>query len=202
MLDLIALPGPWLYPALFALAVLDAFVFLVPSELLVLAAGSFAVAGQAHPLVVVASAALGAMVGDHLSYQIGRTGGVRLGRFLPPSLRSSALFVKAGDLLARRGGVVLLAARYVPGGRTAITFAAGANRYPWRRFFFFDLAAALLWATYYCVLGYVGAAAFGGNPWLGIAVGVGLAAVTAAGIGLVGRLRRRSVPVRSRRARP
>lgn len=190
VLDLIAASGPWLYLALFGLAVLDAFVFLVPSELLVLSAGSFAAAGQADPVLVIASAAVGAMVGDHVSYQIGRTGGARLGRFLPSSLRSSTVFVRAGELLAQRGGVVLLGARYVPGGRTAVTFAAGANGYPRRRFFLFDLAAAVLWATYYCVLGYVGAAAFGGNPWLGIAVGVGVAAVAAGGISLVGMMRR------------
>ncbi len=188
--DLAALTGPWLYPALFALAVLDAFVFLTPSEILVLSAGSFAAAGQAHPVLVVISGAAGAMVGDHVSYEIGRTGGARLGRFLPKSLRSSTLFVRAGEMLARRGGVVLLGARYIPGGRTAVTFAAGANGYPRRRFFLFDLAAAVLWATYYCVLGYVGAAAFGGNPWLGIAVGVGMAAVTAGGIQLISMLRR------------
>lgn len=193
MLDLLTLSGPWLYPALFVLAVLDAFVFLTPSELLVLTAGSFAAAGHAEPFTVVASAALGAMAGDHLSYAIGRTGGARLGRLLPRSLRSRTFFVRAGELLARRGGVVLLGARYVPGGRTAITFAAGANGYPLRRFFVFDLAAAVLWATYYCVLGYVGGAAFGGNPWLGIAVGVAVAALAAAGIQAVTRLRRRHV---------
>lgn len=191
MLDLIAASGPWLYLALFGLAVIDAFVFLAPSELLVLSAGSFAAAGQADPVLVVVSAAIGAMVGDHLSYEIGRTGGARLSRFVPASLRVSTVFVRAGELLARRGGVVLLGARYVPGGRTAVTFAAGANGYPRRRFFLFDLAAALLWATYYCVLGYIGAAAFGGNPWLGIAVGVGMAAVAAGGISLASRVRRR-----------
>lgn len=191
MLDLIAASGPWLYLALFGLAVIDAFVFLAPSELLVLSAGSFAAAGQADPVLVVISAAIGAMVGDHLSYEIGRTGGARLSRFVPSSLRVSTVFVRAGELLARRGGVVLLGARYVPGGRTAVTFAAGANGYPRRRFFLFDLAAALLWATYYCVLGYIGAAAFGGNPWLGIAVGVGMAAVAAGGISLASRVRRR-----------
>jgi hypothetical protein len=53
VLDLIADSGPWLYLALAGLAVLDAFVFLVPSELLVLSAGSFAAAGQADPVTVV-----------------------------------------------------------------------------------------------------------------------------------------------------
>jgi membrane-associated protein len=176
--DLLVLP--WLYPALFGMAVLDAFFFLAPSEILVLSAGAVAATHGANPFLVVLAAAAGAVAGDHLGYQLGRTGGPTLGRVIPTSRRTVQVSDWGRDALTRRGGVILLGARYIPGGRTAVTFSAGAIGYPRRRFLVFDVIASLVWASYYCLAGYLGGTAFGDNPWIGIAVGLGIAV----GVGL------------------
>ncbi len=180
------LATPWVYPSLFAMAVLDAFVFLAPSELLLLAAGTAASAQHLEPVLVVLAGAAGAVAGDHLCYQLGRTGGPRLSRVMPSGPRAVAVSSWGRDALLRRGGVILLGARYVPGGRTAVTFSAGATGYPRLRFLTFDVVAAVLWATYYFTAGYVGGA-LAGNAWIGLVVGVGIAVGVAVAIQL-GRL--------------
>jgi membrane protein DedA with SNARE-associated domain len=183
--DLAGLLGsPWLYPAIFAMAILDAFVFLAPSELLVLAAGTAAASGQVEPILVVLVAASGAVAGDHLCYQLGRTGGPRLGRLMPSGPRATAMSSWGRDAILRRGGVILLGARYIPGGRTAVTISAGAVAYPRLRFLAFDVLAASVWAVYYFTAGYVGGA-FADSPWVGLVIGIGLAVLVGVGIQVV-----------------
>ena len=61
----------WSYLVIFAIAVIDAFFPLVPSETLVVIGGSLAASGDlSFPLVVLAGAA-GAVLGDNISYWIG-----------------------------------------------------------------------------------------------------------------------------------
>jgi membrane-associated protein len=89
---------------------------------------------------------------------------------------------------------VIFVARYVPGGRTAVTLTAGAVHYPLSSFSLFDGIAATSWATYAALVGYVGGAAFEDEPLIGVLFGLGLAAcVTGAGA-LVRRARRRPAP--------
>jgi membrane-associated protein len=61
--------------------------------------------------------------------------------------------------------VIIIAARFIPGGRTATTFLAGALGMPWRRFVAIDTLAAVLWATYIALLGYFGGATFEEDLW-------------------------------------
>lgn len=77
--------------------------------------------------------------------------------------------------LDRRGGLLLVVARYVPGGRTAVTLTAGATGYGLRRFTPFAVLAAITWACYGTALGYLGGVAFEQRPLHGLAVGLGLA---------------------------
>jgi membrane-associated protein len=59
----------WIYAALFGFAALDGFFPAIPSETLVVTAGVFAATGK--PNLYGAIAALGAFVGDHVSYALG-----------------------------------------------------------------------------------------------------------------------------------
>ena len=72
------------------------------------------------------------------------------------------------ETLDERGAYIIIIARFIPGGRTAVTFSAGyVNTFPWRRFIVYDVAAGLLWATYAALLGYFGGKTFEDNPLLG-----------------------------------
>ncbi|QFG26736.1 DedA family protein [Actinomadura sp. WMMB 499] len=176
-----AVTSPWFYLVLFAVAAIDGFFPVVPSESTVITAGVYAASvGQPDLVPVVALAAAGAFIGDHVSYAVGRVSGGRLERRLRPGTRRHGAFARARRTLAERGGLILVVARYVPGGRTAVTMTMGAVGYPLRSFSMFAAIAAVSWASYGALLGYVGGVAFENDPIKGVAVGLGLAlAVTA-----------------------
>lgn len=186
--------SPWVYVALFAIAAIDGFFPAVPSESLVITAGVFAASsGEPNLLLVILAAAVGAFVGDHISYTIGRMGGSRVRAKMPPGSKSGALFDWAERTLAQRGGLILVVARYIPGGRTAVTLTAGSVRFPLRKFSFYDGIAALSWGIYSAFIGYLGGHAFEDNPIMGLAVGLGIALAITGIVELVRhRLRKRS----------
>ncbi|MFI6480241.1 DedA family protein [Nonomuraea sp. NPDC050663] len=169
ILDLLhqVMSSPWLYLAIFALAVLDGFFPIVPAETSVITAGVFAATGQTNLALVILVAGLGALAGDHISYLIGYKSGGRL--------RDKKAFVWARKALDERGGLVLVIARYIPGGRTATTITMGAVRYPLRSFTFFDLIAASSWAVYSGLIGFFGGMAFENDPIKGLLLGLGIA---------------------------
>ncbi|PGH44071.1 DedA protein [Micromonospora sp. WMMA1996] len=167
--------SPWVYLALFAIAVVDGFFPVVPSETAVITAGVFAATGQPDLPLVIGVAALGALVGDHVSYAIGRHGGARLLDRVPRVGRRRAAVDRARRGIAVRGGLILTVARYVPGGRTAVTLTMGATRFPRRRFLAFDALAAATWGTYSASVGYLGGLAFERDPIRGLLFGLGLA---------------------------
>jgi membrane protein DedA with SNARE-associated domain len=183
--------SPWIYPVLVLLAAVDGFLPLVPSETVVITAGVFAATGEPNVILVVAAAALGAYAGDHVSYFAGRfardrwrrrggAGRVRdaLSRAGRPGGRTSrrrATAEWARRMLARRGGLILVVARYIPGGRTAVTLTTGAVGYPLRLFTSFDAIGAVSWGIYCTMIGYLGGKAFEQDPLRGLLLGFGVA---------------------------
>ena len=55
----------------------------------------------------------------------------------------------------RRGGMTILIGRFIGLVRAIAPFIAGASRMPLRKFLPYDILGAGLWATTFCVLGYV-----------------------------------------------
>ncbi|MEU8296013.1 DedA family protein [Micromonospora sp. NPDC048909] len=193
LLDLLhqTMSSPWVYLALFSIAVLDGFFPVVPSETAVITAGVFAASGEPYLPAVIVVAAAGALVGDHVSYAIGRTGGTRLLGRLPAGGRRRAGVEWARRGIAQRGGLILTVARYVPGGRTAVTLTMGAVHYPRRRFLAFDALAAGSWGLYSALVGYLGGLAFEQDPVRGLLLGLGLALTVTLVVEGVRRLARR-----------
>jgi membrane protein DedA with SNARE-associated domain len=187
-----AMSSPWVLVALFSVAAVDAFFPIVPSESLVVTAGVFSAAdGEPNVALIIVAAALGAFVGDHVSYFLGRRAGRRLLRDAAGTKRGTA-FGWAGRTLADRGGTVLLVCRYIPGARTAVTLTAGAVRHPLRSFTPFDALAALSWGMYSALIGYIGGSAFEDDPLLGVGVGLGLAVSVATSVEVIRHVRRRA----------
>lgn len=170
-----AITSPWAYVALFSIAAIDAFFPAVPSESLVITAGVFAASGEPALAAVIAVSALGAFAGDHISYLIGRKAGRRVLGRIGRHRRGRTAVTWATEQLTARGGVILLVARYIPGGRTATTLTMGAVAYRLRLFSGFDALAALSWATYSALLGFLGGTAFEQDPAKGLLFGLGLA---------------------------
>lgn len=183
--------SPWIYLVLFALAAIDGFFPLVPSESSVITAGVFAATGEPSLPLVILAAALGAFAGDQASYGFGRLGGPRLyGRARAGSRRRAALD-GARIALAARGGLIIVVARYFPGARTAVTLTAGAVEYRWRRFAGFGAVGAITWGAYSALVGYLGGVAFESDPLKGLLLGLGLAGAVTLMAELGRRVRRR-----------
>lgn len=173
--------SPWIYVIIFSIAFLDGFFPVVPGETSVIIAGASAASGNPNIALVFAAAAVGAFGGDHVSYAIGRFGFARIARKLKPGTKKKKAFDWAHDSLIKRGGMVLVVARYIPGGRTAITITSGALRYPLRKFGLFDSIAAVSWAIYSGTIGYIAGWYFEDRPLAALALGF-IIAMTCAGI--------------------
>ncbi|MEV1331823.1 DedA family protein [Micromonospora costi] len=195
VLDLLreTVTSPWVYVVLFAATAIDGFFPAIPAEAAVITAAVLSADGG-HPNLagVIVAAALGALAGDHISYAIGRGGGSRRLARLPERSRRRAGSEWARRAVDRRGGLILTTARYVPGGRTAVTLTMGAIRYPRRSFLLFDAIATTTWGVYCGLLGYFGGLAFERDPIKGVVTGVGLAIAITILIEAVRVLRRRA----------
>jgi membrane-associated protein len=173
----------WSYLVIFAVSAIDAFFPLVPSESIVITAGTLASSGDLVLLGVIACASAGAIVGDNICYFIGSWAGERTVKRLFRSDRARHGFEWAERQLESRGFYIIIIARFIPGGRTAITFASGyTHGMTWRRFIVADVVAGLLWGTYAALLGYLGGKTFEDAPWKGLLLGFGIAVGVAFGI--------------------
>jgi membrane protein DedA with SNARE-associated domain len=166
----------WVYPLIVGVTALDAVFPLVPSEATVIAAAALAGAGDLVLSLVLVAGAGGAVIGDNLAYLVGRVGrGPVAGRLLR-SPRWGARLTRAEGLLRERSATIIVASRFLPGGRTATMLSAGLTGLPWRRFAALDLAAGLLWAGYASLIGLVGGKAFAHQPLQALLLAFGLAA--------------------------
>jgi membrane-associated protein len=187
--DLLSQP-PEAYLIVFAIALGDGVFPLFPSESIVIVAGLLSVVGDLSLGWVVVAGALGAFAGDNISYALGRfIGRPAQERFLNGE-RSQRGLAWARGQLAERGGLVIIVARYVPGGRTAATFTAGLTHYSYPRFAAFDTIAAVSWATYAALLGYFGGRFFEHHVWAALLLAFGIAAGVTLGVEGVRRWRK------------
>ncbi len=170
----------WSYLVIFGVSMLDAFFPVVPSETVVITGGVVASSGDLNLLLVIVCASTGAIVGDNISYWLGALLGERTVKKLFRSDKARHGFEWAERQLEKRGFYLIVIARFIPGGRTAVTFASGyTHGMTWRRFIVADVVAGVIWGTYAALLGYVGGKQFEEDPWKGLllafAVAVGIA---------------------------
>jgi membrane protein DedA with SNARE-associated domain len=190
LLDLVS-ASPWTYAVILGIAALDAVIPLVPSETTVISAGVLAGAGDLQLGLVIAAGALGAYAGDTSAYALGRRFGPRLERRVFRGEKGVRRQAWAEGALDRHGGSLIFGARFVPGGRTATTVTAGVLRMRLARFAAFAGGAAIAWAAYAALVGYLGGRAFEDNPLWGLALGFGVAGGTYVAVEVARRIRRR-----------
>ncbi|MEU6024786.1 DedA family protein [Micromonospora sp. NPDC047134] len=181
LLTQVASPG-WAYLVLFVLLVVDAFVPVVPTQLLMITGGALTVYGGLDLPTAIGIGALGVFTGDLACYLLGRS----TSRRQPPRPQTRGRTRRiAGRLAAglrRPGPTGLLLCRFVPGGRMTVCFAAGRGRYPLRLFLPYTALAATGWASYGGLVGHLGGAALTGSAWRMLLI----AAVAAGGFALTG----------------
>jgi membrane-associated protein len=169
--------APQAYLIVFAVAAGDAVLPVLPSETLVILGGVFAAHGRLDLTAVVIAGALGAMLGDNVSYWVGRGGGGPLRRRLERRPKFAERLEWARGLLRAGGGYIVPVSRFVPGGRTAVTFSAGALSFPWLRFVLLSAVGGVVWSLYASLVGYFGGRTFENSEWKALVLAFGIAVV-------------------------
>lgn len=181
----------WAYPIIFAVAFLDSFFPVVPSETVVITGGVLAGSGGLRLELVIVAAALGAWLGDNFAYLLGHLFGEPLERRMLRGERAQKTLRWVRRQLEERGGELIVIARFIPGGRTATTMTCGVVGYPWRRFVAFSAAGGVGWALYGGLIGYLGGRTFRDQPWKGLLIAFAIAGTVTLTIELVRHFRRR-----------
>ena len=180
-----ALGSPWLWVLVFAVSGLDALLPFMPSETTVVTVAVLLGPDPANLTLLAAVAAGGAWAGDCLGYAVGRAAGPRAIARMQRGPEGQRRYAWAQDQVRRNGGLLIIAARYLPGGRVASALANGSLGYPLRRFVPLDLAGAAIWAVYSVLIGLAGGAAFADEPVKGLllsfSLGLGLVVAIEAG---------------------
>jgi membrane-associated protein len=165
----------WFLLVIFGIALLDSVIPIVPSETTVILGGVAAGAGTQQLLLVILAGATGAFCGDNMAYVIGRRFAPWINRRAESREKTRKRLEWATDQIRKRGGLLLITARFVPGGRTALTITCGLTRQPHVWFAAWIAVAALIWATYAAVLGYVFGSTFQDNHTLAFILAFGAA---------------------------
>jgi membrane-associated protein len=182
----------WTYFILFGICLGDAVVPALPSEAAAIVCGLQAARGNLALEWVLVAAALGAFGGDNTSYALGRWLGRPIQKRFFAGEKARRRLDWAKGFLRERGSTILVTARFLPGGRTATTFTSGLVRLPWlRRFMPFVFVAAILWALYGVLLGYLGGRTFHDKPIYALLLAFGIAALLTLALELVRLLRSR-----------
>jgi membrane-associated protein len=124
----------------------------LPSTFFVLAAGAFARQGAFEGLTAAMLGFLGAVVGDSLSYGMGRVArGWVQRRFV-----ASAAWRQAQASFERRGGLAIYLTRFLITPLAVPTnLIAGSSGYSYWRFFLYGAVGELTWIGFYGGLGYL-----------------------------------------------
>lgn len=184
--------SPWFYLAIFSIAFLDSVIPIVPGETTVILGGIAAGQGELLIGLVIVCGAIGAFAGDTTSYFIGRKASGPLQRGILSSDKWQERLAGAARQLEKRGGPLLITARFIPGGRTAITLSSGITERPYPWFGKWIAVATIIWATYAAGLGYFAGNRFKDDHTTAFLVAFGTALAATALIELVRWLRDRS----------
>jgi membrane protein DedA with SNARE-associated domain len=140
------------YLAVAGLIFLEDFGVPVPGETVLIAAAIYAGAGRLNTVLVGVIALGAAIAGDNVGFAIGHFAGrtvvARYGRYV---MLTEARLAKAEEFFEKRGGPIIVVARFIEGLRQANGIVAGLSEMPWRRCMMFNaLGAGLrvgLWMT-------------------------------------------------------
>jgi membrane-associated protein len=160
------------------LVALDAVLPVAPSETVVVTGGVLAADGDLSLAVLVAAAAAGALAGHSILFLLGRSADPGVRRWVVRSERAGRRVDRAAAILRRRTWL-LIVSDCLPVGHTAAMFAAGALELPAARFYSFVVPGAIVWASFYALLGYAGGSAFE-SEWSAFAVSIGAALLLSA----------------------
>jgi membrane protein DedA with SNARE-associated domain len=144
------------YLAVAGLVMVENFGVPAPGETILVAAAVYAGTGRLSIVGVGLIAVLAAVVGNCIGYAIGYFGGhalvSRYGRYV---FLTGERLEKTERFFARRGGLVVVAGRFIEGLRQAAGIIAGTAEMPWKSFLGYTTLGAILWVGVWAPVGYL-----------------------------------------------
>jgi len=133
---------------------------LLPGNSLALLGAVYARLGTLNLGWVIFFASIGTVLGYHVDYLFGRLvltrassrwSASRIGR----RMRLAGLLRLARILITKHGGKAILISHLIGHLRSFVALSAGMSRMNYRRFLGYELVAAAVWNTAFCLLGYL-----------------------------------------------
>lgn len=144
----------------------------VPAGIVMFTAGALIGTGALNGWVTLGIAALGAVAGDGLSYELGRRYSGRI-RTWPISNRYAAVIDRGERFIQRHGGKSILFARFMGPVRAVVPLITGVAHMPRAKFYSVNIGSALAWSPAHILPGVV----FGASIQLAEAVSGRLAVI-------------------------
>ena len=145
------------YPIIVA-CVIGAYLGMpIPTDAILLAAGSFSVDGSLNIFVLIPLVAIAAIAGDILGYFLGRKFGILVVNKFTKKLGLTQGKLDSVERFLKKWGVwTIFLTRWLltPLG-IPVNFISGISKFSFKKFLFFVIAGELLWAVLYLYLGYV-----------------------------------------------
>jgi membrane protein DedA with SNARE-associated domain len=147
-LDFISAHSGWAFPVMFITSFGESFAFLgllFPGTSILIVAGTLMSAGSLPYWPVLAGAIIGAVLGDSVSFWLGRRYGGGLCRIWPFT-RNPDLLPNGMRFFAKHGGKSVFIGRFFGPVRAVIPLAAGVLRMPRGLFWLANVTSAIVWA--------------------------------------------------------
>ncbi|WP_238992247.1 DedA family protein [Jiangella ureilytica] len=182
LLSFVAVPA-LAYLVIAAFVAIDAVVPAFPGEVLVISSGALAAAGHLNVAWSIAAATLGALAGDLAVHGMSRRALPRMLERFGVGRRLKARIARAHERMGSTSAAAIIAARFIPLGRTTVAAAAGVAGIGRRRFAAIAFAGGLLWASWTVGLGYVTGTVTDAPLWLQVAIGAAVGIVVGVWVG-------------------
>ncbi len=177
--------GGWAYLLLFFFAFGESIAvigLLIPGATFIVIFGFLASQGMFDIRTAATIGAVGAILGDMLSFVLGRRGIDPARRF--PTFFAQSTIDRAEKFMNDYGVTGVFLGRFIGPLRPFVPFIAGALKMRWRSFMVMNVTSGILWSVAYLALGF-----FFGQFWTSIYrgihwVGVGLVVIVVAYVAL------------------
>jgi membrane protein DedA with SNARE-associated domain/rhodanese-related sulfurtransferase len=144
------------YLVLFVVVFLEMVGFPVPAAPALILAGGAAARGALSPAGCAGTALSAIMLGDTLMYTLGRlTGWWLLSLLCRISLNPEACILQSADSFYRRGRVLLVVVKFIPGVNTLAAPLSGSMSMPVAQFLGLDFLGACLYAGAWMGTGFI-----------------------------------------------
>ena len=155
--------GLWVYVLLFLIIFIETGLVVMPflpGDSLLFVVGTLCGVGLMNLPLAMALLWTAAVLGNQTNYTLGRHFGDRVFAWENSRWFNRTAFDRAHAFYERYGGVMLIAARFMPFVRTFAPFVAGVAQMTRRKFTFYDVTGGGLWVVSITTAGYL----FGNLP--------------------------------------